>query len=567
MSRRLSRRLALIVFTATATGCNTEMGSASVPSMIEVSDVQPREVEVGDHLEVLGSGFPLKRTAHVLLRGNVHRPGLAPEPVAIAIDAETRSEGRLEIPLSSQITDRIVGTGDSALHATFRGEVVVSFAPAESGTAALTGKATDVVLDVRPERLRSPAIARREEAGRKLLDFLGVTIGAAAPASGGLLVTAVRPSSPAAMAGIEANDVIVDFEGVRVASISDLAPSSDLASMGVRRDGDAQIRALSVPLAGFSQRVPRSMVASALFVGIASVLVLLGASKPSARRAFVERAAADRLRQGARSLLREGLPTLAIVCAVAPLLPIAQTMLGIDLDVGALLCVGGAALLALSLAEERSGTALAIARDQVPAVLGAASVVIATGSLRLDDVLRAQGALPWEWFAFRTPATSLAFAAWLATAASPAAGKSRRSPTDEAATVVTSVLTAALFLGGWRLPSIGLEKDTWSTWHLVAALTFALKAAVVAGIVRSVSAILPAESPQRIHSTWRSRAPLSALALAATAAIASVSPSPAVLRVLGLGTFVGFVALAAFAMLRASSSVRKIAVRHVDPAI
>ncbi|MGZ3455327.1 MAG: PDZ domain-containing protein [Polyangiales bacterium] len=559
MSRRLA--LALIVL---ASGCNTEMGSASVPSMIEVADVQPREVEVGDHLEVLGSGFPLKRTAHVLLRGTVHRPGLAAEPVAIAIDAETRSEGRLEIPLSSQITDRIVGTGDAALHATFRGEVVVSFAPAESGTAALTGKATGVVLDVRPERLRTPAIARREEAGRKLLDFLGVTIGAAAPASGGLLVTAVRPASPAANAGIEAQDVIVDFEGVRVASISDLAPSSDLASMGVRRDGDAQIRALTVPLAGFSQRVPRSMVASALLVGIASVLVLLGASKPSAGRAFVERAAADRLRLGARALLRDGLPSLAIVAAVAPLLPIAQTMLGIDLDVGALLCVGGAALLALSLAEERSGTALAIARDQIPAVLGAASVVIATGSLRLDDVLRAQGALPWEWFAFRTPATSLAFAAWLATAAAP---KTRRGPTDEAATVVTSVLAAALFLGGWRLPSVVVEKDVWSTWHLVAALTFALKAALVAGIVRSVSAILPVESPQRLHSTWRSRAPLSALALAATAAIASVSPSPSLLRVLGLGTFVACVALGAFAVLRAASSVRKIAVRHVDPAI
>jgi NADH-quinone oxidoreductase subunit H len=537
------------------------MGS-SVPSMIDVADVQPREVEVGDRLEVVGSGFPLKRTAHVLLRGTVHRPGLAGEPVAIAIDAETRSEGKLEIPLTAQIAERIVGTGEAALHATFRGDVVVSFAPAESGTAALTGKASNVVLDVRPETVRTKALARREEAGRKLLDFLGVTVGAAAPASGGLLVTAVSSGSPAAQAGIAARDVLVDFDGVRVSSVSDLAPSSDLAQLGVRREGEAQIRSLTVPLAGFSQRIPRSMVGAALLVGIASVLVLLGASRPSARRAFVERVAADRLRRGTRELFERSLPSLALVAAIAPLVPIAQTMLGIDLDVGTLLCVSGAALFAMSLAspEERSGAStLAIARDHIPAVLAAAGVVIATGSLRLDDVLRAQGAAPWEWFAFRTPAMTLAFATWLSAAASP---KKRRGPIDEAASVVTSVLVAALFLGGWRLPFAA-----WSTFQLVAALTFALKAVVVAAVVRAISSVLPEESAGRVHPTLRTRVPLAVAALAGTVFMSSLSPSPSFLQVLGLGTFVACVSLVAFAALRAASSMRKIAVRHVDPAI
>jgi NADH-quinone oxidoreductase subunit H len=564
MSRRLA--LALIAFASGSLGCAADL-SSSVPSMIDVADVQPREVEVGDRLEIVGSGFPLKRTAHVLLRGNVHKPGLAAEPVAIAIDAETRSEGKLEIPLTSQITERIVGTGESALHATFRGDVVVSFAPAESGTAPLTGKASGVVLDVRPETVRTKAVARREEAGRKLLDFLGVTIGAAAPASGGLLVTAVSPGSPAAQAGILARDVLVDFDGVRVSSVSDLAPSSDRAQIGVRHEGEAETRPLSVPLAGFSQRIPRSMVGAALLVGIASVLVLLGASRPSARRAFVERAAAERLRRGSRELVERSLPSLAIVAATAPLLPIAQTMLGIDLDVGALLCVGGAALVAMSLAsaEERSGpsraasSALAIARDQIPAVLAAAGVIVATGSLRLDDVLRAQGAAPWEWFAFRNPAMTLAFATWLSGAATP---KKNRGAIDDACTVVTSVLAAALFLGGWRLPSA-----PWSTFQLVAALTFALKAVVVAAVVRSASSVLPEASPGRVHPTLRTRVPLAAAALVATVFMSTLSPSPSFLQVLGLGTFVACVSLAAFAVLRAASSVRKIALRHVDPSI
>ena len=55
-------------------GCQRD----SFPQLIQVLDLAPREAEVGDRLEVLGSGFPQGKAAHLAFRGDLHRPGFKP---------------------------------------------------------------------------------------------------------------------------------------------------------------------------------------------------------------------------------------------------------------------------------------------------------------------------------------------------------------------------------------------------------------------------------------------------------------------------------------------------------
>src|SRR5580658_8330879 len=55
-------------------GCTRD----SYPQLIQVLDLAPHEAEVGDRLEVLGSGFPQGKAAHLVFRGNLHRPGFKP---------------------------------------------------------------------------------------------------------------------------------------------------------------------------------------------------------------------------------------------------------------------------------------------------------------------------------------------------------------------------------------------------------------------------------------------------------------------------------------------------------
>lgn len=576
--RRRASALSLVLFVAStcAAGCATEIA----PSTLEVSDVQPRELEIGDRFEVLGAGFPVRRVAHVVLRGNVHRPGLAPEPITLAVDTEARSEGRLEIPLSSSLADRLVGAADSATHATFRGDVLVTFAPAESGTAALSGKARDVVLDVHPPHERAAVLARREADARKLLDFVGIDVGKSAPASGGLVVATVRPDSIAARAGIEAGNVLVDADGVRIAAVADVAPATDVLTLGVRREGDSEVRAVSLSIGAYAQRVPRGYVVPSLLVAVAALLSLLTALPPSPRLSFIERRIADRLRKAPRpdaariaraldpmNAARDGRAVpLATAFAAALALPLLPAPLGVELDVGSLLLVGMASLFAFALLGERGGarSALAVARDQIPALLATAAVVIATGSLRVLDVLRAQGAAPWEWFLFRTPALLLLCLTWMASAAAPSRA---RRPADAANVVVTSVMVAALFLGGFRLPGVALERDGWSGMSALAAVVFALKATVVAASVRALRAVMPRGQGSRVHSTVRRRIPVAIGAFVASAAWAAFSAPAGFAHGLALATFGAVIALGLFAALRVSSSVGKIAVQHVDPTV
>ncbi len=564
LARRFSA-LGLVLVAGSVAGCVAE----PPPTTLEVADIQPHEVDIGDRLEIRGAGFPTRRTAKIVFRGSVFRGGVPPESVNATFELESRSEGRLELPVDDTLAARFSANSDTG-HATFRGEVAVSFAAAEAGAAPLRGKATNVVLDVRGTRNKK--IVHGRDAARAALDALGLTIAEEAPASGGLTIAAVRAGSPAAGAGLLAKDVIVDFDGVRVASLVDLMPAGDsVANLGVRRDGSGELRAIAVPLDGALRRVPRGMIAGAGLVAAATLLLLLSLRRPSAASAVVERRIAARVRalspkSTARDATRSLLAVLAgetsvrvslgavvftLACAAVS---VATPLLVPDLDVVTLAVSAFAASLALSL---QAGGALRIARPHLAGALAIGTAVLSTGAFRLVDLLRAQGALPWDWLAFRTPATLASVFVWIVAAAA----LPRERSVDRAARYVAAGLVAMLFFGGFRVPgSRTIEHEAWSLAAIGAGVMVA-KAWLAMTAIEVVRVFLPVVRATamrvRLAVVIAVGAPLLAAALAGM--------SFGLARALSIATFGAVAVTLAFAGMRVHGSLTRTSVGHLDP--
>lgn len=575
----LSRRLGAVACGAVLVG-GVACAAEPPPTTLMLSGVEPREVDVGDRIEISGGGFPTRKTARIVFRGTVHRAGVPGEPVAAAIEVESRSEGRLEIPVDSALADRFAATGDAG-HATFRGDVTVTFAPSEPGAAALAGKTTGVVLDVRGGRAAKPE--RREQAAKHALEQLGIEIGGVAAASGGLVVSAVRAGSPASGAGLLPSDVILDFDGVRVGSVADLVPSGDeVAMVNVRRTEGGELRTIAIPLDGVARRVPKTFALAGSLVGAASLLLLLAMRRPSASAAIVERriatrvrALADRrgarLREGWRAALavvagerayRPSLDTVLFTSAVA-LVGCAAPMLAPDLDAVtlSLAAIAGGSALALS-----GGASVGVAATHGAGALAIASSVISSGSFRMSDVLRAQGAAPWEWLAFRSPATLLSASVWIIAAASLGASSTRGTksrPSERAAVAVAAALIAAFFFGGWRVPGArAIEHQGWSLAAIGAAIYVAKAwlAALAIDVVRALSPIVMAHGRGA-----RLLVPAALLGPVLSIGWTMAQPSVGVVRAVALATFGVIAVMVTWGAIRLVSCIERIGAGHLDP--
>src|SRR4051812_24574719 len=108
-----------------ALGCNA---AEPAPQLLDLLDFTPREVEVGDRLEVIGSGLPEGRPAHVSFRGTLRRPGKEPvRSFEADADAASTSADRVQMVLTEALQETFCGAGEQAEHTTFEGDVVVSF--------------------------------------------------------------------------------------------------------------------------------------------------------------------------------------------------------------------------------------------------------------------------------------------------------------------------------------------------------------------------------------------------------------------------------------------------------
>ncbi len=512
---------AMLATVVMSTGCQRD----ETPQLLQVLDVAPREAEVGERLEISGNGFPQGRTAHVTFRGALYRPGASKETGAeVATTGVVTSAQEIEVPFTEALQALFCGAGETKAHTTFEGEVEVAFEAAALGAPPVAGTLSKVLLDVRPPAARRGVEDARSAEGDHLLRFLGVAIGESAPASGGLLVATVEPASRAEEAGLVAGDLIVSLDHVRVHGREDLlvAPSTATAEIGVRRDGNAREEILRARVQGAMAFGAGELVGAAVILVIAAGFLVVLFAPPWPLATWIERRIAARLVRGNRvdagglrrlASVRGVLSTIAITTAFAAI-PIAQRFAGSDLDVGIVFLLAVTALVTMGLFEESgdgvSGRgfvaglrgAARVASYVVPGALAVAGVVVMTGSLRADEIVRAQGGFPWEWYAFRSPVSAVLCLLFLATALAPGdravpqpLARPRATPFPHAERVYTFVVggvASALFLGGWELPFAPAGADSaHATLAFLGASLFVAKAWSVVVLLGGLRATLP----------------------------------------------------------------------------
>jgi len=511
-----------------------------VPPLVEVSEVSPREIEVGDRVELRGAGFPQGRTARVTFRGTLLRPGRQPIHGA-SIDAEgvVASADRIEVVVSEPLEERFCGHGDKAAHTTMTGDVEVAFSSSAPGAPPLVGVMHGMILDITPSSVRASVVESRTAEGARALAFLGVTPGVATPR--GLPIEKLTPGAPGDQAGFQLGDLISAVDGVHVREVSDVTPASARSAQITLRHGDSGTEETkTVAMIGYAgERIPIEYGPALLVVGLAlAVLVLLIIPAPAIASAL-ELRLARRLRAAGiktMALALFGSGPRAIGSALASVLiatfALGPHVIGADVD-GAVLLVAAIALFLASRVASTGGGVKASARAALDVVLpglvltaSVAGIVIHFGVLHLAELVRSQGGAPWEWSALRQPvASALAFSylgallvmlrtrddARLLSDARMDEGDSVRPATAKATParsekngrllerlglVVASGLGVAVFFGGWQLPG-GVEARS-TLLQVAAALLFVAKtwglAAVLLGAATLASPWSAAEA-------------------------------------------------------------------------
>jgi len=554
----------------------------TTPPLIQVTQLSPREIEAGDRVVIEGIGFPEGKTAHVAFRGDLHRPGVEPvRGVEIDVDAVVGSGTEIEIPVTEGLLRLFAGAGDHAAHTTFSGELSVAFAARSPAAPPVEGILGDAWLDVRPPTPHR-AVAEAEAAeGARTLAFLGIVVDPTPLRSGGLLIQSIAPGLPADAARLLAGDVLTELDGVRVLSTRDLVavPGERIATLKIRRDGSAREAIADVSLAGLAPPTAASLLGPVLILGLATVLLLLFYGPTPMCVTWIERRLAERLRDGFRvrarailgfdrpGTLASSLLMLGAASVTLALLPLARPFGGAEIDVGLLFVATetGLATMALLGGGARAGRpySLALALRAVGRVVslaivpaaGIVAVVMMNGSLRLEELVGAQGGAPWRWTAFASPhAAGLAclwfVAEWVHTEeedgalpdADPCAVARPVSQGSRLYALARSVsrfvmcgLAAAIFLGGWQLPGLAPEHlEAHLAWTLLGAALFVVKAWLLVAAVLVARWALPLVPTSRIASLcWRWLVPVSLLLVGVAALWTTGAPGPSAQTLIG----------------------------------
>ena len=569
-----------VLLALTLCGCER----TAPPALITATELAPSEAELGDRLEVTGAGFPKGKTARITFRGALHRPGETPTVAEIEVQGPAVSAQRIELAMTESLQAMFCGKVERARHTTFRGDVEIAFPAITVGAPPVAAVIPGVTLDLRPASPeRAVQEARRAEAERVAM-FVGLAFEDAAPAAGGLAVRAVAPGSRADVAGLVAGDVVTTYDGVRVLSREDMIPSGARArvSLGIRREG-APDTVLDVATDGYRLAAPRDLATGGLVLLIAAGGVLFFFAPGAGLLPWIERRLASRLLRRATlgellarvTSARAPLFAVAIASLLFAAMPFGRYVVLAELDIGLLFLVSLTALATIGWLTGGFRAAAQIASFEVPAAVAIACIVLMTGSTRLHEIVRAQGGAPWSWYAFRSPITFALFALHMTSALaqsrlvpgplSEAESETRARPQSSLAgkvscvaewanTVVTAGTSAALFLGGWRLPGMTLGQEGGHLGlELLGSAVFLLKAAVLVLAVAFVRRALPVVNVQQtMRVCWRWLVPAAGLGLAATLGWLAWSPGATVERILAMGTS----ALVALALLRLVYRVR-----------
>jgi NADH-quinone oxidoreductase subunit H len=506
--------------------------------LLDVTDLNPHTLEVGDRLTLNGSGFPEGRAAKLSFHGDVFRAGQTPlRDVTIVAGASVSEPHSIAVTVSPELAREFCGAGD-AVHATFRGATTAAFAARESGAPPVRGTLDGVVLDVNPASISKAALAAHEAEAERFAEFAGMAV-VHSKERDVLLVDTVDPEGRAARAGLIPGDALLELDGVRLASVSDLIPPprARLSHVSVRRGDQTTPVTFAVDVAGFQPGSPSELVPAATVLGFAVSLLLLLASplgralawfegrlatrfrertKPStAERARGELASSGFARLALSELPSSPLPYFVFIADSAwlTLLAMNRTIWARELDLpvlflGSLTALCGTALVMGGREPGRRFSLLAGLRHvlltlvfQAPVLVAMACAVLLSGSLRSDDILAAQGGWPWQWFAFSSPISlavlvllllglvpvvsrspgALRAALW---DTAPVAQRQRRTTLPEwSHLILTSGVISLVFLGGPRMPGLALDPTAGAWLQVVAALLFQAKAVAVISCV------------------------------------------------------------------------------------
>lgn len=219
---------------------------------------------------------------------------------------------------------------------------------------------------------------------------------------------------------------------------------------------------------------------------------------------------------------------------------------------------------------------------EIPAALSIFTIVLITGTLSMQGIIRAQGWAPWDWFVFHSPFTFAAF--FLLYTALLAEGN--RTPFDlpeaESELVagfvteysgarylffflvewgnlyVISAIMVTLFLGGWQIPPI---TDSATLRNLLQFLTFFVKSYFFVVVAMWIRATLPRIRVDQLMTTcWKYLVPISFLNLLGTAIWVALFPQgnrlfEAALAVVGFGLLAYFIHRVRFHLRRSRAEI------------
>ena len=489
-----------VIFALLLAGCSP----ASGPALVQITGTATTLLREGDVLELRGESFPEGRNAEVTLRGEVARPGLAPvRDFQVSVPGRSASTHSVAVDVTRPFERTFSGTTEP-VHATFHGSIEVSFAPRLAGTPPVTGVLPDVRLDFIPAEGDLATSETRRDDGLKFAAFIGVLLPDAEP----LTVAGVMPGGVAERAGVVQGDRLLALGGVNVLGAGDFlpAPRARTSDLVVERAGGERKR-LVLDVAGFQPVSARELGLAAGVVAGVLALLLLFASPFGRALSFVEHRLAERLRQRERlalprsgsaprppsrwsqlvGLLPSGAPSYLLFAGASALL--AALSLGIpfvarELDLPALVVLAFTAVALTNLVFgapgergvwSRTRRALLVIVGLVPVLAVFACLGLVVGSFGPEVLALGQGALPWQWLAFRGPVlfgAALLFFASLVPEASrgrsldTALGRARvrseprhlgTSLAGQAQLLLGSGAFALAFCGGSRLPGVAVS--------------------------------------------------------------------------------------------------------------
>jgi hypothetical protein len=600
--------VAAIVATLGLAGCERD----GAPPLVEVTEVSPRAVEVGDRMELVGAGFPQGRAARVTFKGTLLRPGQPPvHGATVEAEGVVTSSDHIDLAVGELLEERFCGHGDHALHTTMNGDVEVAFASSAPGAPPLVGVMHGLTLDISPSSVPASIVQARTEEGAHVLAFVGVEPGAATPR--GLPIEKVAPGSLAEQAGFQPGDLVSAVDGVHVREVSDVAPASARSARFTLRHGDSGTEETkSVAMIGYAgERIPSEYAPALVLVGLALAVLLLLVLPAPAIASALELRVARRLRssggpkRAAAALFGRGPRAIgsALASVLVATFALGPHVVGDDLDGAVLLVAAIALFLAARVASARGsrGSLRAAADVAVPGLVLAAAiggVVIHGGALHLVEIVRAQGGSPWEFAALRQPvAFVLAFAyvgglcvllrareerslltdvrvdesepMHAAKPATPASVKTGARAEDTGRVlerfglVVACALAVAAFFGGWQLPG-GIDPRS-TLLQVAGAVLFVVKTWSLAGLLLGGASIASPWTAREARTFLLGRLfPALVLGALLVAVSRKLAPSESLEAALGLTVVT---ALALFA-LRMALRVRGAMVRpepHASP--